>query len=505
MLSRNGRPARPAEGGVVTALRLSVHARRVRVLRERGELKRIVAMWRKADTDERAWQDLGLVLELARTYSLLGNEARVEQYFERCVELNPGRAALYHCQIGWYFQRKRRWLRALRWYDRALETFPGYHLCLFRRGFCLERLHRPLAAVESFEAAARVYEEATEEQKERARTIQIQVLFHLARNLRDTGRSVEARDALERCTVLDRSGSELVVREEHLLASLAEIDLTEGRPGPAIEHLEKARTLDERSPVTLERLGRAYELVGRSEEAESALRLAVELPRGEVAFIALAAFLRRAARFEEAASAISDALERHPRGEVAVRIELAEIHLALGRPRTAVEELQRLATGRVPRGSAQAALVERRIAEVLLDHGQNERAIGHLRAAARQEATGAEERRGLLERAGELEREVRGEEGRPLEDANLPDAVARALAQERPRVEGSIVNYVPERGFGFIAATAGGENVFFHVSQWDSREAEPPSVGDEVSFVIGVNERNRRRQAERVRRRTPSN
>ena len=488
----------------MSAPRLSPHAKRVRLMRERGELKRIVSAWKKADTDERAWRDLGLVLELARTYSLLGNEARVEQYFGRCVELNPGRAALYHCQIGWYFHRKRRWLRALRWYERALETFPGYHLCLFRKGFCLERLHRPRAAVVSFEEADRIYREATDEQRERARTIQIQVLFHLSRNLRDTGRPQEAREALERCATLDRSESEPVVREEHRLASLAEIDLTEGRPEAAIDHLEKARAMDERSPVTLERLGRAYELVGRDADAESALRRAVELPRGEVAFIALAAFLRRAARFEEAASAISDAMERHPRGEVAVRIELAEIHLALDRPRTAVEELQRLAAGRVPRGSVQAAQVERRIAEVFLDHGQIERGIFHLRAAAALEATGEEERRLLLRRVEELEKGPGATEGRPLSDNELPDAVAKALVQERPRTQGTIVNYLPDRGFGFIAPSDGGENVFFHVSQWDAGNNEAPTVGEEVSFLIGANERNRRRQAERVRRRTPS-
>ena len=144
------------------------------------------------------------------------------------------------------------------------------------------------------------------------------------------------------------------------------------------------------------------------------------------------------------------------------------------------------------------------IRDSFLDHGQIERGIFHLRAAAALEATGEEERRLLLRRVEELEKGPGATEGRPLSDTELPDAVAQALVQERPRTQGTVVNYLPDRGFGFIAPSDGGENVFFHVSQWDAGNNEAPTVGEEVSFLIGANERNRRRQAERVRRRTPS-
>src|SRR5688572_23972496 len=108
----------------------------VRAQRERGDLKQILARYGSIDIDRGPlWDDVEFVLEIARTYSLIGNDTKVEQYFLRCAQLHPRRAALYRCQIGWFFQRKKRWARALIWYDRALQTFPSYHLCLFRKGY----------------------------------------------------------------------------------------------------------------------------------------------------------------------------------------------------------------------------------------------------------------------------------------------------------------------------------------------------------------------------------
>lgn len=445
------------------------------------------------------------MLELARTYSLVGNEARVEQFFLRCVELNPRRAALYHCQIGWYFQRKKRWARALTWYDRALETFQGYHLCLFRKGYCLERLHRPRAAVEAFTLADESYCASPREQQERGRGIQIQVLFHLARNLREIGDTERARSALDQCAHLDDRPGERVIRSEHRLASYGETYLRDENHAAAIRCLEEARGLDTNSSVIWERLGRAYEQSGRLEDAEAALRRSTELPKGEVALVALGSFLRRVGRLGEAAEVLSGALERHPRGEVQIRMELAELQVALDRPRSALEELERLAGGRVPPGSTLAAAVESRIAEILIQHGQLSRALPYLRAAAEQEAAGDSERRRLDELLSRLEDpEGSATDSSSIVDAPLPDDLARVLGRERPRIDGRVASYFADRGFGFIAHGDGGETIFFHVSHCELRTGEALAAGNEVSFVIGVNQRNRRPQAEKVRLRTAS-
>jgi tetratricopeptide (TPR) repeat protein len=472
----------------------------VRAQRERGDLKQILARFGTIDQERGAlWEDAEFVLEIARTYSLVGNDAKVEQYFLRCAQLNPRRAALYRCQIGWFFQRKKRWARALSWYDRALQTFPTYHLCLFRKGYCLERLHRPRAASEALALACASFDKAPADQRERSRGIQVQVLFHLARNLREVGLTQRAREALDRCAQLDGRLNERIVKPEHRLASYGETYLRDGDPVAALERLEAARALDPSSAVIWERLGRAYHLAGRIAEAESALRRATELPKGAVALISLGRLQMTTGRSREAAHSLAEALKLHPQGEVQIRMELAELQLTLGRPQTALLGLERLAAGRVPPQSTLAVTVELRIAEILLAHGLGARALRHLQAAAGHDPDSPE----LRARVTALEAEIASGTAPPprrLEDLPLPPDVAAALdSDDQPRLVGQVANYFPERGFGFISYDDAHDALFFHVSQCEPAPPESLAPGTSVSFVIGVNHRSRKQQAERIR------
>ena len=138
----------------------------VRILATRGEHHLIVARYGRLDDIPRddLWNSTELLYEVGRAFGMLGNEDKVERYLLRCAELSPRRAAVFHCAIGWYFQRKKKWTKALRWYDRALGSFHTYHLCLFRRGYCLEKLHRPRESVEALQRARAVWDQAGQEQ-----------------------------------------------------------------------------------------------------------------------------------------------------------------------------------------------------------------------------------------------------------------------------------------------------------------------------------------------------
>ena len=153
----------------------------VRSLANRGELHTIVARYGTIDDTpaSETWHSTELLYEIGRAFGMLGNEEKVERYLLRCAELAPRRAAVFHCAIGWYFQRKKKWTKALRWYDLALSSFPTYHLCLFRRGYCLEKVHRPHDAVDALSRARKIWEDAPSEQRQRGRGVQVQVLFHL--------------------------------------------------------------------------------------------------------------------------------------------------------------------------------------------------------------------------------------------------------------------------------------------------------------------------------------
>ncbi|MFM7143518.1 MAG: tetratricopeptide repeat protein, partial [Alphaproteobacteria bacterium] len=226
---------------------------------------------RWGDLDEQGgpgWEDLDLLVRVARAHSAVGNGTKTERFWQRCAELQPRRAALHLAQVGWFYQRSKRWARAIGWYDRALSTFPDYHLVLFRKGYCLERLHRPREAVASLEAASDAWDAAAETQQQRSQGIQAQVLFHLARNLREIGDTTRARDALDRCRGIEIQ-SEAVVKREHLLASEAATHLRDGNADAARPLLEEARRLDPTSAVVLERLAETAVALGRDDEAES--------------------------------------------------------------------------------------------------------------------------------------------------------------------------------------------------------------------------------------------
>lgn len=471
----------------------------VRAQRERGDLKQILARYGSIDQDRGPlWDEVEFVLEIARTYSLVGNDAKVEQYFLRCAQLHPRRAALYRCQIGWFFQRKKRWARALTWYDRALQTFPSYHLCLFRKGYCLERLHRPRAAAAALDLACAAFDKAPADQRERSRGIQVQILFHLARNLREVGLTERAREALDRCAELDDELHEKVIKPEHRLASYGETHLRDGDAQAALDRLEAARQIDPSSAVIWERLGRAHELAGRMDEAENALRRATELPKGAVALISLGRLQMRTGRHAEAARSLCEALKLHPQGEVQIRMELAELQAILGRPKAALTDLGRLAGGRVPPQSTLAVAVERRIATILLEHGDVSAALAHLQAATDHDPEDTDNQT-LLEQA--RARLLQGrEETRPFADAPLPPDIAEILGGDAPpRLTGHVTSYFPERGFGFIGYGQDNATLFFHVSQCEPSPPDNLGPGLGVSFVIGVNHRSRKQQAEHIR------
>ena len=252
----------------------------VRSLANRGAHHAIVARYGGLDDtpEEETWNSTELLFEIGRAFGMLGNEEKVERYLLRCAELAPRRAAVFHCAIGWYFQRKKKWTKALRWYDRALASFPTYHLCLFRRGYCLEKLHRPRETVEALTRARDIWEKAPSEQRQRGRGVQVQVLFHLSRALRDLAEFDAAADALDACCALDEGSDPPAIRPEHMLANRGELNLRRGDLEAAATAFREARALDPASSYLCERLGRVHELSGDPAAAEAAYQEAAGEP-----------------------------------------------------------------------------------------------------------------------------------------------------------------------------------------------------------------------------------
>jgi tetratricopeptide (TPR) repeat protein len=470
----------------------------VRSLANRGDMYTIVARYGTIDdTPEReTWNSTELLYEIGRAFGMLGNEEKVERYLLRCAELAPRRAAVFHCAIGWYFQRKKKWTKALRWYDRALASFPTYHLCLFRRGYCLEKLHRPREAVDALARARTIWDEAPSEQRQRGRGVQVQVLFHLSRGYRDLGDFDGAAEALDASCALDRDNDPPTIREEHSLASRGELQLRRGDLDAALAAFSEARDLDPESSYVWERIGRVHELRGDNAAAEDAYRRATTLPRGAFAFLALGRFhLHVSHDLAAAATALCEAMRRLPAAEPLIRLELARLQTACERPRAALLQLDRALACRREGGFAEALELAADLAERVGRTADARRYVEQLRRLHPDDPALA----ARLERVGRADAAAHAEP----EDAPLPAALAvlDEVACETPgeeRLMGVVDRFFAEKGFGFVQYEKG-QSIFFHVTQCEDG-ADGISPGVRVTFRIGHNPKKGKTQAEALRR-----
>jgi tetratricopeptide (TPR) repeat protein/cold shock CspA family protein len=468
----------------------------VRILATRGEHHLIVARYGRLDDLPRddLWNSTELLYEVGRAFGMLGNEDKVERYLLRCAELAPRRAAVFYCAIGWYFQRKKKWTKALRWYDRALTSFPTYHLCLFRRGYCLEKLHRPREAVEALQRARGGWEQAGPEQRLRGRGVQVQVLFHLSRVLRDLGEFEASAEALETCRQLDVETQPPAIRPEHILASQGELVMRRGDLDGARALFEQARDLDPGSSYVWERIGRVHELRGEVGAAQSAYHHAATLPRGAFAYLALGRLHTEVTHDHRAAAgALAEALKQVQSAEPLVRLELARLQLALERPRAALAQVEEALACRREGGFVEALRLAADIAERL---GQQALATAHLQQLSRI----APDDPALVRRIEALERATAATAA-PA-DAPLPPGFeilsdAGVDAPGRARVDGVVDRFFADKGFGFVRY-GDGQSLFFHVTQCqDGGVGIAP--GAAVSFVLGHNPKKGKPQAEAVR------
>lgn len=70
------------------------------------------------------------------------------------------------------------------------------------------------------------------------------------------------------------------------------------------------------------------------------------------------------------------------------------------------------------------------------------------------------------------------------------------------RIDGTLAKWNDDRGFGFIAPTLGGQEIFVHISSFP-KEGRRPRLNESLSFEIELNKDGKKR-AVSVRRPTPS-
>jgi cold shock CspA family protein len=85
-----------------------------------------------------------------------------------------------------------------------------------------------------------------------------------------------------------------------------------------------------------------------------------------------------------------------------------------------------------------------------------------------------------------------------MRDAPLPAGIEMTLEPVGQRIDGEIVSYFADRGFGFVAHGASHDTTFFHVSQCQGLDGVQPEPGQSVSFLLGRNHGSGKSQAEEL-------
>jgi len=72
----------------------------------------------------------------------------------------------------------------------------------------------------------------------------------------------------------------------------------------------------------------------------------------------------------------------------------------------------------------------------------------------------------------------------------IPDRIPQnTMTEDGKEKTGTIINFKPEKGYGFIIPSEGGDNYFFHIREMDGIDHDEISDGLMVSFLGGRNER----------------
>jgi len=132
--------------------------------------------------------------------------------------------------------------------------------------------------------------------------------------------------------------------------SLGSLLLFRGHPAEAIVELESAARLDPSSALIAIEMGRAYEALGKTPEAETAYRRAIELqPDLPLPHYALGTLLARAGRKEEATPQVAlyqkyfqgEQEQRQRAASRQVELNLGWTELQAGRPKEALAQFRR--------------------------------------------------------------------------------------------------------------------------------------------------------------------
>ncbi len=93
---------------------------------------------------------------LGFAHSRLGHHHKARKYYKMWMQKEPDKAQPYY-NMGYTFYDQGKWKEAIHWFDLALERYPDYMLCLYRKGMALFFWDKIPKAAKSLQIAVNIY------------------------------------------------------------------------------------------------------------------------------------------------------------------------------------------------------------------------------------------------------------------------------------------------------------------------------------------------------------
>ena len=383
---------------------------------------------------------------LAFCYSRLKQHARAIELYEQLCELQP-EVARWPYSLGYQYYDQQQYAQAIEYFDRALEIEPNYIVALYRKGYALSTVKgKEGQALTTFERCREAYHALPDgDTKDRERKHYADACYQQGKLFLRVGNFRLAEDRLREAANLKRDDPDV-----HY--ALGKVHLKAGHFDRAIDCLKTAQRLSKRPKhYILDFLARAYVGTGQPDEA---IRVYEQMPpsiRNRPYILRnMGDVYAQLGQLEKAERILQEAVKREHRNHNG-HYQLGLVYQRLGKWAEAARELR--------------VAIELRQKNYGLPFPEAEQALGSLLAEHPEAA------------ATVTPKSVQP----PLSPSGRP--VAR------------VKKYFEDRGFGFLEIEGGEKDLFFHISEVESRDSV--QVGEYLEYSVG--ERRGRPQAIKLR------
>jgi len=260
---------------------------------------------------------------LGFAYSQLDQYKNARRYYQLWLDLDPRRPQPYY-SIGYTYYDAKNWEKAIKWFDKALYRFPGYVVCLYRKGVALFMWGKETEAKRVLQSAI-TYHQAIkdEDMQRRLAKYYYRSVFYLGKCELALGNYGSARACFQKNMEDKRAYVKPVFAEYNLALCYVK----EKKYEAAENHLKNIAQSFSRTEWIFRLWGLLLHDKGHYDEAIEKYTQALQIRNQAYILINRAQAYRKNGDLENAKQDFYEALQRDRKGKHKILLQLAEIAL----------------------------------------------------------------------------------------------------------------------------------------------------------------------------------